>query len=174
LATKDGYWGVYAECLYRMAERHPGLPKPAKTDAMIVRINQLPASYTRHLPKDGMPKKNRFEQMTGKWPDFALAVHDAVKSPKVGESIPPLGPCKPGEFTEEVNSFLKDQLLPSLADPKSKRELDTLIAAEGKWPDYPRLMMDLAKSKNMIVPGVSLPGDPGLWAKYYKRSAVKK
>jgi hypothetical protein len=173
LANRDGYWGVYAECLYRMSERHPGLPRPGKGEA-IVRANQLPVSYNRHLPKDGMPKKLRFEQMSGKWPEFALAIHDAVKSPKAGESLPPLGPSKPGEFTDEVNSFLNGQLLPALADPKSKRELDALASAEGKWPEYPRLVMDIAKARNMFVPGVSLPGDPDLWTRFYKRSTIKK
>ena len=173
-ASKEGYWGVYAECLYRMAERHPGLPKPSKADSAIVRNNQLPAAYIRYIPKDGLPKKSRFEQVSGKWPDFALAVHDGIKLPKAGEVLPPLGPSKPGEFADEVNAFLKDQLMPAIADPKHKRESEQLAAAEGKWPEYPRLMLDLAKNKNMIVPGVSLPGDPSMWAKFYKRSAVKK
>jgi hypothetical protein len=173
LANREGYWGVYAECLYRLAERHPGLPKPGKAEG-IVRINQLPQSYLRHLPKDGLPKRQRFEQLAGKWPEFALAVHDTVRVPKGAEVLPPLGPCKPGEFTDDVNSFLKEQLLPALAEPKAKREFDTLAAAEGKWPEYPRLMMDAAKARNMVVPGVSLPGDPELWTKFYKRPVGKK
>jgi hypothetical protein len=172
-AIKEGYWGVYAECLYRMADLHPGLPRAGKSEP-VVRFSQLPTSYSRHLPKDGLPKKTKFEQAAGKWPDFALAVHDGIKPPKAGEVLPPLGPSKPGEFTDDVNAFLKNQLLPALSDPKNKREHDQLTAAEGKWPEYSRLMMDAAKTRNLIVPGVSLPGDPELWAKFYKRTPVKK
>lgn len=168
-ATKEGYWGVYAECLYRMADLHPGLPKSGKSDP-VVRIQQLPVAYSRYIPKDGLPKKVRFEQTAGKWPDFALAVHDSVKPPKAGELLPPLGPSKLGEFNDEANVFLKEKLLPALNKP----QLDQLASAEGKWPEYSRLMMDAAKAKNLSVPGVSLPGDPELWAKYYKRSTVKK
>ena len=174
-ATKEGYWGVYAECLYRMSERHPGLPKPGKGDA-IVRISQLPGVYQSHLPKDGglPPKRNRFEFVTGKWPDFALAVHDSVRVLKVVNTLPPLGPCKPGEFSDDVNAFLNDKLMPALAGPTGKRELDLLNAAEGKWPEYSRAMMETAARKNLVVPGVSLPGDPELWAKFYKRAPIKK
>ena len=66
--------------------------------------------------------------------------------------------------------FLKDQLLPKLA----KGERDKLDALQGKWPEYPRLMIDLAKAKNLSVPGAMLPGEPKRWNENFRLTGGKK
>ena len=40
-----------------------------------------------------------------------------------------------------------------------------LDEAEGKWPDYPFAVMELAKEQNKPVPGTYLPGPEQFWEK---------
>jgi hypothetical protein len=45
----------------------------------------------------------------------------------------------------------------------TKPEAERLHNAEGKWPEYPRLLLELARRHDLVVPGMSLPGPRGLW-----------
>jgi hypothetical protein len=51
-------------------------------------------------------------------------------------------------------------LRPALT-PDETRELES---SHGKWPDYPRVIVKLAKAKNKAVPGMMLPPSD-LWEK---------
>jgi hypothetical protein len=67
--------------------------------------------------------------------------------------MPPLGASRPGEFPREVGVFLRTKLEPKLtADEKQH-----LHAAEGKWPEYPKRLLQLAEKYKLGVPGMSLP-----------------
>jgi hypothetical protein len=92
-----------------------------------------------------------------KWPQFALAAAEVMK--KERRTLPALGASRPAEFDETIQTFLKEKLEPELkADEKTK-----LHGAEGRWPDYPLRLLELARKNNLIVPGMSLPGPRELW-----------
>ena len=169
-AHKEGYWFSYGACLLQLSELHPMLPEPGKGKP-VTQMDQPPLTVptVRKLAKnDGANLLQRFRGTLGRWPDFALEIHKLDAASK--DKLPPLGPCKPGEFQEDVEAFLKDQLFPKLG----KAERDKLDAQQGKWPEYPRAMIDLAKAKNLSVPGAMLPGEPKLWNDYYRIAAGKK
>jgi len=163
-ATKEGYWFSYGACLLRLADRHPALPRPSRE--AIVRFAQVPDDWKRFIPKEA--KKGRLEGNSGRWPDFALELHRAPL--KADNRLSPLGPTKPGEFDEGFEKFMKDKLLPALSDDQKKR----LTQAEGKWPAYSQEALALAREKNLSVPGITLPGAPKEWDRYYRLQAVKK
>src|SRR5262249_22097482 len=53
------------------------------------------------------------------------------------------------------------QLVPAITKP----EAEQLGSTESKpWPAYPRLLHELAKQYNLVIPGMSLPGPRELWA----------
>jgi hypothetical protein len=165
-AEKDGYWFAYGACLLRLAEKHPSLPRPNKEGTLIVRPALIPADWNKQIPKDSKPRK--IDGVVGRWPEYALELHRLANKPD--SKLTPLGPCRPGEFEESFDSFLQAKLIPMLTADQKKR----LNALEGKWPAYPQEVMGLAREKNLSVPGVTLPGEPKKWEKYYKIQTVKK
>ena len=169
-ALKEGYWFSYGACLLQLSEQHPMLPEPGKGKPL-TQMDQPPLTMpiVRRLVKnDGVALPQRFRATLGRWPDFALEIHKLDANSK--DKLPPLGPCRPGEFADDLELFLKDQLLPKLA----KGERDKLDALQGKWPEYPRLMIDLAKAKNLSVPGAMLPGEPKRWNENFRLTGGKK
>lgn len=158
-AGKEGHWFLYGALLYRLAERHPGSPEPGKGP---------PVSDVVHLPRDVREVKPRQwllvveKRSRGKWPEFAREVADALK--KANQPVPAgLGPARPGDFTPAVNTFLREDLFPKL----TPAERASLTHLEGKWPAYPDQLMELAAAHDLPVPGVTLPGPPSQWARYY-------
>jgi hypothetical protein len=87
-----------------------------------------------------------------KWPDFALAVTEAIRSRGL-EMVQELGPCRAEEFSPVVQQFLTAKLLPSLTANEKARLRD----AEGRWPDYPQTLLSLAEQHGLVVPGVAPP-----------------
>ena len=66
------------------------------------------------------------------------------------------------------------KIIDDLFDKLSQAEKDRLKAMEGKWPEYPREVMRLAREKNLSVPEVTLPGEPESWRTYYQLAPAKK
>jgi len=164
-ATNDGKWFLYGLTIHRLAEKHPYLPEPRQRP--FVNAEMIPPESLKDLPyKAWFGQLNRKTLNRGKWPEFALEVAEAPKR-FAGVAPPPsfFGPCKPGDFTEPIDRFLAEQLLPKL----SPAEKDGLGKLEGKWPEYPRQMIALSSKPNvdLAVPGVTLPGKPSLWMLYY-------
>jgi hypothetical protein len=154
LKNAEGKWPRLANTILELSEKHPVLPPlPA---GPIDRFNHLPKEA-----KDFLSNKKKVQEElhkgAGKWPQFALAVTELMKREK--QALPPLGASRPAEFYENVQTFLKEKFEPALtADEKAK-----LHGAEGRWPDYPQRLLELAHKHNLIVPGMSLPGPRELW-----------
>jgi hypothetical protein len=93
-----------------------------------------------------------------RWPDFALAATDLYRQ-RGHKQPPPLGASRPAEFPPAVRKFLASNLLPKL----TYLEKAWLGRLEGRWPDYPLALLKLARQKRLVIPGMSLPGQPELW-----------
>jgi hypothetical protein len=109
-------------------------------------------------PRLSAAEKGRLRAAEGRWPQLAraileLAERHAVLPPPRWVSLPP------NEFPAPVQAFLKDKLLPALTPAERQR----LRKAEGRWPQYPRLVLELARQHHLAVPGVRLPGPRELW-----------
>ncbi len=158
-------WFIYGVLLLRLSEKYPTLPRPpAGGKALVVSPRDIQGTgYV--VPKEDVLKRRA---IVGRWPDFAEEV--ARLNPPKEPRLPPLGPSKPDEFTDAVKKFATDTLPPKL----NQQEKERLKGLEGRWPEYPREMMKLAREKNVSVPEVTLPGEPESWRKYYQLAPAKK
>lgn len=156
-------WFNYGVMLLKLSEKYPTLPRPGPAGGKLVLApRDLPGSgYV--IPKEDVLKRRA---LVGKWPDFAEEVHRA--NPKEAK-LPPLGPSKPDEFTPAVKEFATAALPVKL----TQTEKDRLKALEGKWPEYPKELLKLAREKNLSVPEVTLPGEPDKWRQFYHLPPAK-
>jgi hypothetical protein len=175
LAAAEGQWPTYARTFRELADKHPVTMPPGKKTGPRTRM-ELPAEWKAYYALPGGNAKKPLERpyphvlnksereelskVMGQWPAYALMLHAAVARHK-DRKMPAdqLGPCKPEDFQPEVQKFLAGDLAKKLNDREQKRLKD----AEGKWPDYPNLVMELARKHDLRVPGTYLPGPAGLW-----------
>ena len=104
-----------------------------------------------------MRRLHELRELQGRWPNFALELDRVAKARKVALPDKPLGPCKPGAFIKDVQDFIDKELR---TDAAAAKKLDE---AQGKWPEYPQAVMQLAKEKKQRVPGTFLPGSKEFW-----------
>jgi hypothetical protein len=161
LAAAENRWPELPRLVAKLAERHPILPPGPKGE--FKHWHTLPKAVQRQLEHE----KNKGEaskipwKLQGKWPEFARGIVQAIKSEgKLKRPRVALGASKPGEFPAEVQAFLRDRLFPAL----NRQERDNLFWLEGRWPEYPLQLLRLARKHQMVIPGMSLPGPPELWA----------
>lgn len=166
--NQNAAWLPYGAYVLQLAEKYPTLPEPPQGVSVTETEHLSPSTLIELRNKGGALPKQRYRFVAGKWPEFALAVVRDVKDPRTTMGKP-LGPCQPGDFAKPVNEFLTGELFPKLT-PAESRRLDQL---RGKWPDYPKTMIDFAKAKDLSIPGVTLPGKPSLWAKYYRYTPTR-
>jgi hypothetical protein len=98
------------------------------------------------------------QQLEGIWPEWAETFVSLLNQEQ-RKAMPALGASRPGEFPSAVGTFIENKLRPAVTQDEVKR----LKAVEGKWPEYPRRLLDLARRHNLKVPGMSLPGTADLW-----------
>jgi hypothetical protein len=80
-----------------------------------------------------------------------------------------LFPARPVDFPDPVRVFLTKRLEPVLT-PEERSRYD---AAKGLWPEFPRLVLFLAREHNLAgPPGMALPGPREQWDRFRTRPAV--
>ena len=153
LAQAEGKWPDLPRVVRELAETHPKLP-PLPTGP-ITRWFELPAEVQKAIT--GSPKRRLAKQLQGyrkPWPEYALDVLKAADREKL--SLPPLGASRPRELPEEVRKFLDAKLFPLL----NVGQKELLAAAEGRWPEYPRQLARVARDRQLLIPGMTLPPGP--------------
>ena len=112
-------------------------------------------------------QENQANEQPGASGRVMLAVHDVAKKNHWEPASRQLGPCRPEEFLPDVERFIRDDLTKVLnSEAKAK-----LKKAEGTWPDYPQLVMELAQKNKLKVPLTYLPdvaGQADFWNKLPK------
>ena len=164
---RDLGWIQYGAFLLDCAKAHPTLPLPRNGTA-VATIEQLPASIRDDVKRRNETNPNRLKGTFGKWPEFALAAQAELRPLKLANAGP-LGPCRPGDFSVAFDEFLVKSLSPKL----TTTQVHELKRLEGKWPEYPRKLLDFARTNDLSVPGVTLPGPPSLWDRYYRYESPK-
>jgi hypothetical protein len=165
LARAEGRWPDLARTIRRLAEKYPVLP-PLPSGKIMYGIQLFPrvsreglraVAYSKEKgDKKGKQLRPALAKLNGKWPEFALAAAAMIK--QKGVKPPALGASKPAEFPEEMRPALR-QLLAALSDEQRK----SLHALEGRWPEYPQRVHELAWQKEVHIPGMTLPGPRKLW-----------
>lgn len=170
LAEKNGGWAwwAYGKVVYDLTRKYESflLPEPAGGEP-ITRPDQLPKPAEKFFTTGGGAKA--VQEKVGKWPDFALTVHGFPPGPKL-DKLPPLGPARPGDFKEPLKTFIAKELIPAL-EAKGPAAAKSLEGLEGRWPDYPREVVKLARQHDLVAPGLMLPGSPKRWDAMYNFGA---
>jgi hypothetical protein len=158
LRKAEGRWSALGPTLLALSDAHPLLPPLPR--GPVTHYNALPEEARRLLPRPYLertgqwPKLHRLE---GRWPEYALAVAELLR--RESSSPPPLGASRPGELPPYTQAFLRRRLWPRLSSEDKGR----LVRAEGRWPDYPHLLLELARKHHLRVPGMTLPGPRDVW-----------
>jgi hypothetical protein len=166
LKKAEGQWPHYPRTLVELADRHPLLlPGPSMGPR---RFEELPEEVRRALPELQLTPPQAVAKAEGRWPAYAAAVTGYARRKNV--RLPrQLGPCRPEEFAAPVRQFLAEQLTLQLT-PEEKKQLGE---AEGEWPRYPRMVLELARRHQLRVPGMGLPGARQDWDKYRPRNRAQ-
>jgi hypothetical protein len=180
IKAADGKWPELARTILDLSKSHdkpvrfppaagpvPRSPTDFKPGEIPEPIAKLIAYEFRKDRKDDLSRADRenvkkLRGAIGKWPDFALAVHDVAKEKKL--ALPkPLGPCTLEDFHKSARDFYFDKMLPILQRKESESEFERLKKAVGSWPEYPNTFMDIAVKHNLKVPGTFLGGTKEFW-----------
>lgn len=171
---KGGTWVWYGKAVYELSRRYEMLPVPPSGKTVTTWDDLQPAQVREAIRRVIEPRlqgtvKANIDARAGKWPDFALALDAEFMKPtspfgpQFPRQLPVLGPCRPADFADKTREFITQKLLRE-ATPA---EIAELKRVEGKWPEYPRKLIQIARSRNLSVPGAMLPGPPNLWEQTY-------
>jgi hypothetical protein len=149
---------LWLRSVAEISERHPVLALEPK----YTRRSELPAEYKKALDELSRgPARERINKLPeGKWPDYPIEVTELLRARKVSLKSQ-LGPATAKEISPDVERFV--QSLQSL-------EKEKLKAVEGKWPEYPQMLHELAHKKKIVLPDLGLPGDPRIWDALRRRA----
>jgi hypothetical protein len=163
LQSSFGHDPQFMETLVELSDKHlvwlPGPPAGPK------HYGELPAKVQEQLKN--YRARPLLRKTEGKWPDYCKDVTNLLNTQL---KIPPeeqLGPCRPSEFTPDIQQFIKTKLF-NVLNPDEKKQLAN---AEGRWPMYPRRLAELAFQHGLHVPGTALPGPPEYWESFRKKKA---
>ena len=148
VAKAEGNWPLLALAVFDLAERHPILP-PIQGRTGVTRYKELPPQLKLLLPRRFMNPMQwaALHRAEGRWPNFALAFTELARFEE--KKLPfQLGASRPREFSPAVQQVLETKLEPALTEANKER----LKAAEGKWPEYPKLLHELARATRSFFP----------------------
>jgi hypothetical protein len=146
-----------ARVLVDLTERRLSLP-PGRNPILF--YDDLPEEARKHARKINLEKTGKWRALAekeGRWPDFALAFVEVVPEDARKHAFPPLGAARPQDFSPEVRVVIEKLRRDNPGDA------ERLHKFEGRWPEYPRLLGDLARKHNLNLPGMTLPGPRDWW-----------
>jgi hypothetical protein len=151
LKDAEGKWPRYPRLLMELSDNHP---LPVQGPIGPLWLKDLPAMkglVPTLLEKNYKSVHDRLKESEGKWPEFGAAVKELSRLPLM-KKTPLLSlkvmPAQPDDFLPIVQQFLEKRLVPSLDEEESAR----LKKAQGRWPDYPQAILELAHKHNLSVP----------------------
>jgi hypothetical protein len=172
LTKAEGNWPAYPMTLVELADRHP-LALPGKQGPRTV--DQLPealksrfnAAIANPFAK-GKTYASLLKPSEGNWPKFAAHV-TAINQLYIRTPLPrELWACDYKSLLSPMQDYVKNVL------KLTSNEAESLLKAEGHWPQYPERIQELAKSHAAPAPPweTALYGPPDRWDVY--RALVKK
>jgi ribosomal protein S13 len=149
----EGKKGAFVKMILDFAEDNPPLPLN-KLGVKYLSSKDLPPEVSarlKSLKQTGVYKSFELIKIEKKWPAFARGVTEIIRRSDPAFNYE-FGACKFEDLPEDVRVVV-NELLQMLQDD----EMVKLQAVEGKWPDYPLMLRDLARVHLVIIPGISIP-----------------
>lgn len=153
LGKLEGKKGAFVKMILDFAEDNPPLPLN-KLGVKYLSSKDLPPEVSarlKSLKQTGVYKPFELIKIEKKWPAFARGVTEIIRRSDPAFNYE-FGACKFEDLPEDVRVVV-NELLQMLQDD----EMVKLQAVEGKWPDYPLMLRDLARVHLVIIPGISIP-----------------
>ena len=153
LGKLEGKKGAFVKMILDFAEDNPPLPLN-KMGVKYLSSKDLPPEVSarlKTLKQTGVYKPFELIKIEKKWPAFARGVTEIIRRSDPAFNYE-FGACKFEDLPEDVRVVV-NELLQMLQDD----EMVKLQAVEGKWPDYPLMLRDLARVHLVTVPGISIP-----------------
>lgn len=153
LGKLEGKKGAFVKMILDFTEDNPPLPLN-KMGVKYLSSKDLPPEVSarlKSLKQTGVYKSFELIKIEKKWPAFARGVTEIIRRNDPAFNYE-FGACKFEDLPEDVRVVV-NELLQMLQDDEKVK----LQAVEGKWPDYPLMLRDLARVHLVIIPGISIP-----------------
>lgn len=174
-ADEHGQFMWYAIEVVRLADAHPLLPGrvgPKDFASLPESVREYLAKNDRGPRKKGpfpflvMDDKKLLTRAEGRWPEYAVELTRHAERNNLKLPVP-LGDSTKAQMPPEVQAFIDKVLEPTLKQTeKGRDQLANLTRVQGRWPEYPRQLMDLARMYRLPVPNWTLPGQPQMWDRF--------
>lgn len=165
LEDAEGRWPDYPKALVEIARKRPSALPPPK---LPTHFNDLPKPVRAQvtLDKKGFKKKLLQELQAFEGRDiFAIKIVE-IGTRKGGQPFEhEFWPSTWKSLQPPMKDFVDKELKPKL----TKAELNQLNDSDGRWPDYPNTIQELAKKYEMQPPWHYLPEpEKWRWEDYYR------
>jgi hypothetical protein len=145
---------VLARKIHELSVRHP-IPFPGPIGP--IRVADLPPGAQGAINKLPAQRLKALREAEGQWPAFGIALLELQPGRR---HLPAKNmPAEPRDFGRAVEDFINGPLDSKL----SPNEREALKGNLGKWPEYPRMLLDLSRKYKLTIPGMTLPGPASLW-----------
>jgi hypothetical protein len=153
VAKLEGKKGPFVKIILDFAEDNPPLPLN-KMGIKYLSSKDLPEEVSAQLKslKSGVYKPVELTKIEKKWPAFARGVTEIIRRSDPAFNYE-FGACKFNDLPEDIRTVVENELIQMLQDDEKAK----LQLVEGKWPDYPLMLRDLARVHLVTIPGISIP-----------------
>lgn len=154
LTKLEGKKGAYVKMVMEIAEENPPIPL-GKLGVKYLTMKDLPSdvsSRLKSLKQAGVYKQADLTRVEKKWPGFARVVTEILRKNDPSFNYE-FGACKLIDFPEDARFVVENELIPMLQEDEKTK----LLSTEGKWPDFPLMVRDLARIHLVTIPGISIP-----------------
>jgi hypothetical protein len=161
-------WPRFPQTLVELADKHPPSLLGPKGPMQLAQLPKKIRDLIPPRPKKAAKKQDavtKIYESANSWPGFgqAVAQYLRVKPPKKQALDYEFWPNDADGLGKDAREFLDTTLMPLLS-PKEQKDLAR--AATRGWPDYPRVLDELARNHHLQVPWQTLPGSRTYWDKY--------
>lgn len=148
--------GNLLKMIFEFTEENPPLPLN-KSGTRYLSMKDLPMDIFVQLKKmkqAGSYKQVELSRVEGKWPNYARVVTEILRKNDPSFTFD-FGASNLNDFSPEAKIVIENALIPVLQEDEKGK----LQAVEGRWPDYPMAIRELARVHLVVVPGLSIPAE---------------
>ena len=149
----EGKKGAFIKMILDFAEDNPLLPLN-KMGTKYLTMKDLPpevSAQLKILKQTSVYKQIEITKIEKRWPAFARGVTEIIRKSDPAFNYE-FGACRLEDLPEETRVVVNE-----LVQMLQEDEMVKLQSVEGKWPDYPLMIRDLARIHLVTVPGISIP-----------------
>jgi hypothetical protein len=143
--------------VHELSGRHPVLslnPLPRQ-------LIEAPKEYQQAFAKINAQDQEAFRKRAtlGTTPQFAIELTEFLRTSGVAPKEQ-LGPCRSNDLPEMTRKVVESLMRKS---ELTRDERESVRLAEGRWPDYMRAILQVARVHRVYLPEFSVPFDPRKW-----------